>query len=126
MPPLSTLGVVTETAGEGHEWAALIARRGYVTVPTLLRAPLPPTRIDGWFVILSPRTLPNRVALWLRALTSRIVLVTPHLTAGQHLASWVPSLSMVCDPAYAREGLADILALLPSLSSGVITLTRQP
>jgi len=118
-----TIGLVTEQPMMGAEWAGLIQACGYSVYGTGIRTPLPTQQIDLWLVILDPRTAPSRVALWLRQMRSRIVLVTPHLQAGQSLATWVPSLCLVCAPLQARDGINDVLALAQSISSGMITLS---
>jgi len=120
---VTTIGVVTEELETGEEWAQLIAPRGYNVYCTRLRAALPAKGVHLWLVILDPRTSPNYVAIWLRHIKERIVLVTPHLQAGQSLAGWVPSLCLVCTPYHARNGLSDALALAESISGGMITLT---
>lgn len=117
-----TIGLATEMPDVGHEWATTIEARGYCVAQTTVRGPLPCKRIDLWIVVLDPRTVPGRSALWLRHLAARIVLVTPHLQAGQSLATWVPSLRLVCAPVQARSGLTDVLALAQTISSGIVTL----
>lgn len=117
-----TIGLATELPEVGREWAQIIQSRGYSVAQTIVRGPLPGRRVDLWLVILDPRTAPSRIALWLRQIAERVVLVTPHLQAGQSLATWVPSLSLVCAPLQASTGLADVLALAETITSGSVTL----
>lgn len=117
-----TIGLAAELPDVGQEWATTIAARGYRVAQTTVRGPILARRVDLWVVVLDPRTAPNRVALWLRQLAGRIVLVTPHLQAGQNLATWVPGLSLVCAPLQARTSLSDVLALAQTISSGMVTL----
>jgi hypothetical protein len=106
---------------EGREaWARRVAELGYQAVLAPLRSP--PLDVDLWVVILDAHTLPISVAFWLRQIRERIVLVTPHLQAGQSLAQIVPALCLVCAPHQARSGVADVLALAGSISSGMIAL----
>lgn len=120
-----TIGLATELPEVGREWSQIIQAHGYSVAVTTVRGPLPARRVDLWVVVLNPRTAPSRIALWLRQLTERVVLVTPHLQAGQSLADWVPSMSLVCAPLQARTGLADVLALAQTISSGAVTLTTS-
>jgi hypothetical protein len=117
------IGLATEYWETGDAWGRRIVARGYSVARTDVRAPLPALPVDLWLVILDPRTAPGRVAMWLRPLTARIVLVTPHLQAGQSLAHWVPALCLVCTPAQAASGMDDVLALAQSMTGGLLTLT---
>jgi hypothetical protein len=119
----ATIGVVTEGLETSEEWAQLVATCGYNVYATTIHEALPPHTAHLWLVILDPRTAPNRVAMWLRHIRERVVLVTPHVRAGQSLAHWVPALSLVCMPSHARNGMSDVLALAESISSGLITLS---
>lgn len=121
-----TIGLVTEAPGVDREWSQIIQAHGYRVAETTVRGPLPAQRVDLWVVVLDPRTAPRRVTLWLRQLAGRVVLVTPHLQAGQSLADLVPSLCLVCAPLQAHTGLADVLALAQTISNGVVTLTTSP
>lgn len=117
-----TIGLATEMPAVGREWSQIIQAHGYRVAETTVRGPLPPRRVDLWVVVLDPRTTPSRMTLWLRQLDERVVLVTPHLQAGQSLAEWVPSLCLVCAPLQARTGLSDVLALAHTISRGLVTL----
>jgi hypothetical protein len=85
-----TIGLATELPEVGREWAQIIQSRGYSVAQTIVRGPLPGRRVDLWLVILDPHGA-EPIALWLRQIAERVVLVTPHLQAGQSLATWVPS-----------------------------------
>ena len=119
----TVIGIVAEEPAVSAEWARLVEARGYNAYRASVREVHPAHQIHLWLVILDPRTAPSRVAFRLRHLTERIVLITPHLQAGQYLANWVPTLSLVCAPCQARAALDDVLSLAQSMSGGVVTLT---
>lgn len=118
-----TIGLATEMPDVGREWSQIIQAHGYSVTEATVRGPLPIRRVDLWVVVLDPRTAPSRMTLWLRQFAERVVLVTPHLQAGQSLAERVPSLCLVCAPLQARTGISDVLALARTISSGLVTLT---
>jgi hypothetical protein len=117
------VGLATELPHVAREWAQLLYVRDIGVVHASVRGALPDASAGLWLVVLDARTVPSRAGLWLRQLPERVVLVTPHLHAAQGLASWVPSLRLVCAPPYARSCIGDVLALARSLSGGVVALT---
>lgn len=110
----TVIGIATENHSQSAEWAQIIGCFGHRVYRILIGSPLPEHQVHLWLVIPNPRTAPNRFAFWLRRISERIVLVTPHMAAGQYLASWAPSLSLVSAPQVARTALGDVLALAHS------------
>ncbi|NNJ12199.1 hypothetical protein EKD04_017860 [Chloroflexales bacterium ZM16-3] len=118
-----TIAVAADSAAGRAAWARRVTELGAQPIPVPLRSPLPTDHVDLWVVILDAHTLPISIAFWLRQIRARIVLITPHLPAGQSLAQIVPALCLVCAPPQASAGIADVLALAESIRSGVIALT---
>lgn len=120
---MTTIAVAAADAAARAAWVRQVASLGYQVVAMPLRSPPPAPPVDLWVVMLDVATPPLSLAFWLRQIRGRIVLVTPHLHAGQALAALVSALCLVCTPERAASGLADLLALATTIHSGMIALT---
>jgi hypothetical protein len=119
------IGIATTSDTDAAPWAAAMTAQGYTVAQTEIRGHIPDAPVDLWVIDLDAHTPPNAIALWVRRLAGRIVLITPHLQAGQQLAEWVPALAVVCAPAIAATALRDLLLLTPAMAGGCTVLARQ-
>jgi hypothetical protein len=103
-------------------WSELITAEGYRVVATPIFTPPPAQSPHLWIAILDDHMQPGRAAIWLRALSATVVLVTPHLKAAQTLSRWVPGLAMVCSAPAVRESLEDLIVMSTSVCAGVATI----
>jgi hypothetical protein len=103
-------------------WSDLMSAEGYHVVATPLFTPPPAQSPRLWIAILDDHMQPGRVALWLRALATTVVLVTPHLKAAQALTRWVPGLVLICPAPAMRASLEDLITMSTSVNAGIATI----
>ena len=75
-----------------------------------------------WLVVLDPRHSPVPLKFWLKQLPGPLVLVTPHLVAGQTLCGWLPNLKIICHPVRAATALPEVLSMALALNHGTLVL----
>lgn len=105
-----------------RDWLTLAWQSGVRPVGFALHQEVQGWEPGCWLVVLDPRHSPVPLKFWLKQLTAPLVLVTPHLVAAQTLCSWVPRLSVICQPMRAAAILADLLHMAPTVTSGTLVL----
>jgi len=74
--------------------------------------------VDAWVLDLPGSIRPQETVFWLRRMTARTLLLTPHVKAGLFAAKNIPHPSYVADPNHAQTHLRTMLRFLCWATTG--------